>query len=154
MMTHNEIRIAAAPRRCFQVAADVERWPDFLAHYRRVRFLRRDAFGRGRVEMAARRMFGRLGYPVWWESEMECDESVPLVRYRHVGGITRGMDVEWRFHADGAGTRVEIVHDWPAGPRWPLGIGKLAADRVIGPMFIHHVAEMTLAGVKQRVEAK
>jgi ribosome-associated toxin RatA of RatAB toxin-antitoxin module len=154
MITQNEVRIDAAPQRCFRVAADVERWPDFLKHYRWVRFLRRDAFGKGLVEMAANRMFGPLGYPVWWVSEMDADERVPVVRYRHVQGITRGMDVEWRFHADGAGTRVEIVHDWPAGPRWPLGIGAVAAGRVIGPVFIHHVAGMTLAGVKLRVEAK
>jgi hypothetical protein len=62
------------------------------------------------------------------------------------------MDVEWRFRPDGVGTHVEIVHVWPEGPRWPL-VGKLAADRVIGPVFIHHVAGMTLAGIKAAVEA-
>ena len=152
MVTHNEIRMAATPSRCFQVAADVERWPEILSHYRWVRFHRRDGFGRGLVEMAARRMFGPVGYPVWWLSEMWADESVPVVRYRHVDGITRGMDVEWRFRADGVGTHVEIVHKWSSGPRWPLVSG-LAANRVIGPVFIHHVAGMTLAGVKRAVEA-
>ena len=102
--------------------------------------------------MAARRMFGRVSYPVWWVSEMWADESVPVVRYRHVDGITKGMDVEWRFHADGSGTRVEIVHDWPGGPRWPI-IGRFAADYVIGPVFIHRVAGQTLEGVKTEVEA-
>jgi ribosome-associated toxin RatA of RatAB toxin-antitoxin module len=151
MITTNEIRIAASPARCFQVAADVERWPEILPHYRRVRFRRRDGFGRGLVEMAARRPFGRVSYPVWWVSEMWADESVPVIRYRHVEGITRGMDVEWRFRPDGAGTLVQIVHEWPSGPRWPL-IGRFAADRVIGPVFIHHVAGMTLEGVKRAVE--
>jgi ribosome-associated toxin RatA of RatAB toxin-antitoxin module len=153
MITHNEIQMNASPARCFEVAADVERWPEILSHYRQVRFRRREGFGRGLVEMAARRMFGRAGYPVWWLSEMWADESVPVVRYRHVGGITKGMDVEWRFHPDGAATRVEIVHDWPRGPGWPL-IGRFAADRVIGPVFIHNVAGMTLEGVKKAVEAK
>lgn len=152
MITRNEIRMAASPARCFEAAADVERWPEILPHYRWVRFQRRDGFGRGRVEMAARRMFGVFGYPVWWVSEMWADESVPLVRYRHVEGITRGMDVEWRFRPDGNGTHVEIVHDWRSGPHWPI-IGRLAADRVIGPAFIHHVAGMTLEGVKRAVEA-
>lgn len=151
MITRNQIYVAASPGRCFEVAADVERWPEILPHYRRVRFQRRDGFGRGRVEMAARRMFGPLGYRVWWVSEMYADESVPLVRYRHVGGITKGMAVEWRFHPEGNGTRVEIVHEWAEGPKWPL-VGKFAADRVIGPIFIHHVAGQTLEGVKREVE--
>jgi ribosome-associated toxin RatA of RatAB toxin-antitoxin module len=153
MNTHNELSISASPVRCFQVAADVERWPDILSHYRWVRFHRRDGFGRGLVEMAAWRNFGPVGYPVWWVSEMFADESVPVVRYRHVDGITKGMDVEWRFLPDNDATRVEIVHEWPAGPRWPL-IGRVAADAVIGPVFIHHVAGMTLAGVKREVEVK
>jgi ribosome-associated toxin RatA of RatAB toxin-antitoxin module len=152
MVTHNEIRMAATPARCFEVAADVERWPEILSHYRWVRFRRRDGFGRGLVEMAARRMFGPFGYPVWWVSEMWAEEAVPVVRYHHVDGITAGMDVEWRFSPSGVGTHVEIVHTWPSGAHWPL-VGKLAADRVIGPVFIHHVASMTLAGVKQAVEA-
>lgn len=151
MTTHNEIYMAASPERCFWVAADVERWPDILPHYRWVRFRRHDGFGRGEVEMAAHRMFGPLAYPVWWVSEMLADDSVPVVRYKHVDGITAGMDVEWRFHPEDSGTRVEIVHEWPNGPNWPL-VNRLAADSVIGPLFIHHVAGQTLEGVKKEVE--
>jgi ribosome-associated toxin RatA of RatAB toxin-antitoxin module len=153
MITHNEIDMRASPARCFQVAADVERWPQVLSHYRWVRFQRKDGFGRGLVEMAARRTFGPVGYPVWWVSEMWADESIPVVRYRHVDGITKGMDVEWRFHPIEDATRVEIVHEWKVGPRWPL-IGRFAADTVIGPVFIHHVAGLTLAGIKSEVEVK
>ena len=42
------------------------------------------------------------------------------------------------------------MHDW-AGPAWPL-VGALAADLVIGPIFIHGIAARTLAGIKQAVE--
>jgi hypothetical protein len=84
---------------------------------------------------------------------MWADETVPIVRYRHVGGITEGMNVEWRFHSEGDATRVEIVHEWPRGPGWPL-VGRLAAKTVIGPVFIHHVAGMTLSGVKAAVEGQ
>lgn len=153
MITHNEISIGAPAARCFQVAADVERWPDILPHYRWVRFRRRDGFGRGLVEMAARRRFGPIGYPVWWMSEMWADAEKPLVSYRHVAGVTRGMAVEWRFHPDGSSTRVEIVHEWPGGANWPL-IGGIAANLVIGPVFIHHVAGRTLDGVRKAVEAR
>ena len=153
METHNEIEIRAPRKRCFEVAADVECWPEILPHYRLVRFRRRDGFGRGLVEMAAWRMFGPVRYPVWWMSEMESDPEEPIVRYRHVDGVTRGMEVEWRFHASPSGTRVEIVHDWPDGPAWPI-IGGLAANAVIGPIFIHHVADRTLEGVRRKVETE
>ena len=143
-------------RTCFQAGADVERWPERLPHYRWVRFHRQDGFGTGRVEMAARRAFGPLSYPVWWVSEMELDEARPAVIYRHVDGITTGMDVEWTFEDLGDGTtRVRIVHDWKQGPRWPLPgyLRRLIARVVIGPVFIHHVATRTLDGIRRHVEA-
>ena len=153
MRTYNAVVVQAPPDRCFQTAADVERWPEFLRHYRWVRFRRKDEFGTGLVEMAAVRPFGPLKYPVWWVSEMRVEPARPAVLYRHVEGITAGMAVEWRFSAeDGRGTRVEIVHDWPDGPAWPL-IGRLAASWVIGPVFIHAVAARTLEGVKRRTES-
>ncbi len=106
--------------------------------------------------MAARRDFGPLPYPVWWVSEMEVDESRPAVLYRHVDGITTGMDVVWTFEDRGGGeTLVRIVHAWKEGPRWPLpGIARRTiGDAVIGPVFIHHVAARTLAGIRRHVES-
>lgn len=153
MNVHNEIVIRASPKRCLQVAADVERWPQILSHYRWVRFLRKDGFATGLVEMAARRPFGPVAYPVWWASEMRVQADGPAILFRHVRGITKGMDVEWRFRAQGDGqTRVEIRHDWPRGPRWPL-VGRLAAGWVIGPVFIHAIADRTLRGIKRAVES-
>src|SRR4028119_424155 len=76
----------------------------------------------------------------------------PGVLYRHVDGITTGMDVEWSFTGlpDGT-TRVKIVHEWATGPRWPIpgGARRVIGDAVIGPVFIHHVASRTLAGIKR-----
>ena len=155
MRTVDEMVVAAPPERCFRAAADVERWPELLPHYRRVRFRRRDGFGTGLVEMAARRAFGPFPWPVWWASEMTVDEARPAVAYRHVAGITTGMDVEWTFADRGDGTtRVRIVHDWDEGPRWPLprSLRRWIADAVIGPVFIHHVASRTLAGIKRAAE--
>lgn len=156
MHTHNEIVVDAPADVTFRTAADVERWPDILPHYRWVTFHRKDGFGRGRVEMAAHRYFGPVPYPTWWVSEMEADPEGQVIRYRHVDGITEGMDVEWRLTpvgdagAGGDRTRVVIVHDWE-GPGWPL-IGRFAAEHVIGPHFVHVVADRTLAGIRARAE--
>ena len=155
MYTVDEIEIDGPVEACFRAGADVERWPEILPHYRWVRFQRPEGFGTGRVEMAARRSFGPLPYPVWWVSEMEVDERRPAVLYRHVDGITTGMDVEWTFEPLGPErTAVRIVHAWEGGPRWPLPrwARGVIADWIIGPVFIHHVAGRTLRGIKRHVE--
>lgn len=157
MHTIDEIEIRAPVDACFHAGADVERWPEVLPHYRWVRFHHKAGFGTGRVEMAARRQFGGLAYPVWWVSEMQVDGERPAVVYRHVEGVTTGMDVEWSFHPVGEAadrTLVRIVHDWPRGPSWPLPASarRGIADAVIGPVFIHHVAGRTLLGIKRHVE--
>src|SRR6266550_3163191 len=122
MRTVDQIAIGAPMDRVFQIASDVERWPEFLSHYRWVRFLDRHASG-GTVEMAACRPFGALRYPVWWVSEMTVDGPAREIRYRHVWG----------------------------GPAWPV-IGPLAARLVIGPVFIHGIASRTLRGLKHALE--
>ena len=150
MRTVDRLVIRAPVLRVFAAASDVERWPELLAHYRWVRMLERRPGG-GVVEMAAYRPFGPLNYPTWWVAEMEIDRAVPAVRYRHVRGITAGMDVEWQLVPQGDTTEVTIVHEWD-GPRWPL-IRRPAAEWVIGPVFVHGIASRTLAGIARAVEA-
>jgi ribosome-associated toxin RatA of RatAB toxin-antitoxin module len=143
-------RLVRAPLEAmFALAADVERWPEHLAHYRWVRFLERRPEG-GLVEMAAWRPFGPLNYPTWWVSEMAIDRAAPAVRYRHVRGITRGMDVLWAFAPRAVGLEVTITHWWD-GPAWPL-LRVPAASLVIGPLFVHHIAQRTLAGLAGAAE--
>ena len=148
MRTVDEGFVRAPLRVTFDIVRNVEHWPLHLAHYRFVRFLERAKDGGGIVEMAANRPFGPLNWPTWWLSEMQVvDESgaAPAVRFRHIGGITKGMDVEWRLEARDGGTHVELVHAWD-GPRWPL-IGVFAATAVIGPVFVHGIAARTLTGL-------
>jgi uncharacterized membrane protein len=150
MRTVDRTRMRAPIARVLAAATDVERWPALLPHYRRVRMLERRGDG-GLVEMAAWRPFGPLNYPTRWVSEMRVDRAAPAVHYRHVRGITAGMDVVWRLEPAGDDTEVTIVHDW-AGPPWPV-IGGAAAAWVIGPVFIHGIASRTLAGIRRAVEA-
>jgi hypothetical protein len=152
MRTVDEGFVRAPVRLVFEIVRDVESWPAHLAHYRFVRFRERARDGGGTVEMAANRPFGPLNWPTWWLSEMQVVDRAqsPAVRFRHTGGITKGMDVEWRIEARNGGTRVELVHVWD-GPRWPL-IGVFAATAVIGPVFVHGIASRTLAGLTRIAE--
>ena len=147
-------RVMRAPAQlCFRVAADVEQWTTILPHYRWVRFQRKQAFGTGIVEMAAWRDFGGpLRYPTWWLSDMRVAEEEPAICFRHIDGITRGMDVKWSFFNRGEETLVQITHAWN-GPRWPV-IGGLAWRAVIGPHFVSFIAQRTLAGVAAEAERR
>ena len=125
MQVLDELVVRCAVGRIFELARDVERWPSYLPHYRFVRFNEKRVDGGGVVEMSANRAFGAFDWPTWWRSEMQVSEDTPSVRYRHVAGITKGMDVEWSFEPTSAGTHVQVLHVWK-GPGWPL-IGTRAA---------------------------
>ena len=154
LRTVDERIVKAPPSRIFTLAADVERWPAHLPHYRFVRFNERRRDGGGTVEMSASRPFGPVDWPTWWMSLMSVtppsSSTRGSIRFRHVRGVTSGMEVEWTFDPHQAGTFVRIVHVWN-GPPWPL-IGGLAAHAVIGPVFVHGIASRTLAGLGQAAE--
>jgi hypothetical protein len=157
MRTVDERLVRAPVESIFSLAADVLQWPLHLSHYRFVRFLERQSDGGGTVEMSANRPFGGLNWPTFWTSLMSVtppgsalNAPPPSIRFRHVRGVTSGMDVEWTFDTVPGGTLVRIVHVWN-GPRWPL-IGDVAARGVIGPVFVHGIAQRTLAGLARAAE--
>jgi coenzyme Q-binding protein COQ10 len=150
METLDERIVRAPVGVVFDVVKNVEHWPALLSHYRHVRFRERSGDGGGIVEMSANRPFGLLNWPTWWLSEMTIDEMRPAVRFRHIGGVTKAMDVEWSFTPAEGGTHVRLLHAWD-GPHWPV-IGVFAATAVIGPIFVHGIASRTLAGLARAAE--
>ncbi len=145
----DQIDVRAPADRVFDVAAGVERWPAILPHYRWVRMLDRNG-DRAVVEMSAWRPFPGFNWPTWWTSEMRLDRERREVRYRHIRGVTTGMDVLWRVEPTSAGAHIALTHEWD-GPAWPL-IRRPAAAWVILPVFVHGIAARTLAGVRREAE--
>jgi len=147
--TANTITIAANPAVIFKLAAEIERWPLFLPHYRYVRLLRFSEDGRFKLAaMGARRDF----IPVAWTTTQELfPDELPLrIRFRHVRGVTRGMDVAWLLTPGPRGVHVEIRHDF--NPGWPV-IGGWLTERIIGEFFVGTIAGRTLRCVKATAEA-
>jgi coenzyme Q-binding protein COQ10 len=156
-MTTIDERLVRAPlERIFALAAEVERWPSLLPHYRYVRYLEHRADGGGVVDMSAYRPFGVLQWPTWWRSSMRVHPPggmvAPAVRFTHVGGVTRGMEVEWAFRTMPEGTHVRILHVWD-GPDVPI-LGPTAATLLIGPVFVHGIASRTLEGLAAAAERR
>lgn len=129
----------------FETAADLERWPEFLPHYRFIRYLERGD-RRNIVIMAA----VRSGIPISWTSEQVIDRDRLEVRFHHLKAFTKGMRVVWSFNETPAGVLVQIVHDLQ------FRVPALAplADRIIGNFFIHHIAGETLRHMKSHLEAR
>ena len=148
MHTENEIFIRADMAEIYQLAAPVERWPEILPHYRWVRILW-DNGERRLVEMAANR--DRI--PVRWRAEQRLFPQEPRIAFRHVGGFTKGMEVEWLFEpVEQDGVRVSIVHELPRLLGLPL-VGDLVATQIVGPLFVEDIAGKTLRRIKELAEA-
>ena len=145
MKSSVQIQIDAPFDRIFPLAAEVERWPERLPHYRYVRRLPA-ANGERRFAMGARR--GRI--PVRWEAIQRPLPDERRIEFTHTGGLTRGMQVAWRFVPNETGCDVSIEHQLELG--WPL-IGGFAAERIIGPQFVEAIARRTLRRVKTLAEA-
>lgn len=145
MKSAMRIRIAAPYERIFALAANVERWPELLPHYRYVQPV--PAAGERHFAMGAR----RGPFPVRWSAVQRPLPAERRIEFRHTGGVTRGMQVEWHFEPAGNGIwEVSIHHALIL--RWPL-IGELVARHVIGPHFIDAIAGRTLRRVRDLAEA-
>jgi ribosome-associated toxin RatA of RatAB toxin-antitoxin module len=148
MRTQNTVEMRGSLDHIVALAADTERWPEILPHYRWVTLL--DGGGDHKtVEMAARRDF----IPVKWRATqtVERDGATPIIRFHHVGGVTKGMDVAWTFNVRGDTVDVTIDHDFK--PPWPI-VGKPIAEYIIGPQFVEAIAGKTLATIKGIVEGR
>lgn len=148
MKSVTRINIAAPYARIFDLAADVERWPDRLPHYRYVRPVPAPE-GERRFAMGAKR--GPI--PVRWEAIQRPLPDERRIEFVHVGGVTRGMRVAWEFspvaNIAGEAWNVSIHHELHLG--WPL-IGGFVADRIIGPQFIDAIAGRTLRTIRDLAE--
>jgi uncharacterized membrane protein len=144
MYCENVVRVEAQMERVFALAADVERWPVLLPHYRSVRVLRR-AGRRTWLEMAARRDV----IPVRWLAVQEVFPAAGLITYRHVGGLTKGMRVVWQLVLADSAVEVTIRHRF--APPWPL-LGGWPAQLIVGRFFVQHIAGQTLRHLKAHAE--
>lgn len=140
----DEIVMRADPDRVFEAAAYVERWPEFLPHYRWIKLL--DPSPQGRiVEMAARR--GAI--PVRWTSVQSWDSARREVYYDHIAGQTRGMHVVWRVIPDEQEVLVRIIHELQFAS--PI-INSLPGRLITSRFFIRHIAQQTLRHMKRFLE--
>jgi len=138
------LRMRAPLERIFDLAAEVERWPELLPHYRYVRRL--PGSTERHFAMGARR--GPI--PVAWRAIQRPLPEERRIEFVHTGGVTTGMQVAWTLEEVDDGVDVRIEHRLDLD--WPL-IGEAVARHVIGPQFIEAIAGRTLRRIRQLAEA-
>jgi ribosome-associated toxin RatA of RatAB toxin-antitoxin module len=143
------IDVAAPPALVFAIARDTERWDRLLPHYARSRAVGgRRADGSLVVDFVARRtLIGVLGLalPVTWRARTWAEPVSRRLRFVHVAGATKGMDVTWRIEPAPGGTRVEIDHEF----RPAVLLFAVVVDR----FFTRPIAGRTLATFRDLAEA-
>ncbi len=144
MHTENTILIHGDRQRIYQLAADIQDWAKILPHYRYVVI----------EEQSERHKIARMGarrdwFPVKWRARQELLPEEYRILFQHIGGITKGMSVEWRLVPEGDAVRVTISHTltYPV----PL-LGPLFAEWIVGRLFVHNIAGKTLRCIKAMVE--
>jgi ribosome-associated toxin RatA of RatAB toxin-antitoxin module len=151
MHTTIGIEIEAPAQRVFELARDIERWPQLLPHYHKVSVRSRQA-SRIEARMVAIRHFGPIPFPVTWRAEQwaEGDDPEDLrLRFQHVWGVTRGMRVTWHIRPTSRGADVTIEHDFRRGI--PL-IGRRLLPAFVDRFFTRPIAGRTLATFKRLAE--
>jgi aromatase len=143
--TENRIVVNAPADLVYRIAAEIGDWPRILPHYRYVRVRDREN-GRREAKMGAR----RSGIPVRWSSTQELRPEALEIVYHHTAGVTRDMDVIWRVRPGDAGVDVSIDHDLEPRRWW---LRPRLARYIVGTIFVRHIAERTLQGVKRQAEA-
>lgn len=153
MRSSNDIVIHAPYDSIFPLAARVEDWGRILPHYRYVKVLRREG-NRKWVRMSAWRDF----VPVTWtamETVEEGSEEQPgTISFRHIGGLVRGMQVQWTFlPRPERGDVVVTIHHQLENPPFPVRLlGSRLIEVVVGRGFIGNIAGKTLARIKRLAE--
>ncbi len=124
------IRIDAPPQRCYEVAIDYERYPEWAKDVKQATILERDSEGRGaKVEYRAAGVGRSARYVLEYDySDAPAAFSWSLVE----GEMVRAIDGTYRFDTDDEGTRVS--YDLAIEPSIPLPgfLKRRAAGMIVG----------------------
>lgn len=143
--TIQQTTIEAAPARCFEVAVDFDRYPEWAADIKEVSVLRRDDDGRGgQVHLRAAAMGRSTSYTLRYYYGTN-----PLrLAWRLVeGDLIQRMDGSYLFEAvPGASDRTELTYQLSVDLRVPLpGFVKRRAEA--------RIVHIALEELRRRVEA-
>jgi ribosome-associated toxin RatA of RatAB toxin-antitoxin module len=123
--------IAASPERCFEIALDFERYPEWAAGLREVTVLERDDQGRG---SKVRYRAAAMGQSIRYTLEYDYSDAPRTLAWKQVDGdLTRKLDGEYVFEADpGDAQTTRMTYHLVVELKVPLlGFIKRRAEKII-----------------------
>lgn len=139
--TTERIRVDAPPEKCWEIALDFERYPEWAKDVKDVKVVERDDEGRGsQVEFRAAAMGRSVTYTLGYDySEAPTAFSWELVK----GDLMKRLDGTYRFDPDEGGTRVTYELSVDLALPLPGLVKRRAEARIVGS---------ALKELKRRVE--
>jgi ribosome-associated toxin RatA of RatAB toxin-antitoxin module len=126
----------------YELAKDMERYPEFMPDVESVRVIERESH-RTVTEWET----SVDGTPILWTEEDRFHDDKFLIEYQLIEGDLDKFEGEWRFVESKGGTEVTLTVDYD------FGIPELT--NLIGPTLQQKVgenSEMMLQGMKRRIE--
>ncbi len=138
------IVVDAPARDVYDLAKDMERYPEYMPDVESVKVVRRT--GNATVTEWETSVDGT---PILWTEEDRFDEENLTIAYHLIEGDLDKFDGEWRFESQDDGTtKVTLTVDYDFGiPELTKMIGSTLEQKV------GENSEMMLQGIKQEVEA-
>lgn len=127
---HEQIKVEAAPQRCYEVTIDFERYPDWAKDVKQATVLSRDDEDRG--EKVEYRVAG-FGKSIHYTLQYDFDAAPDAFSWRLLEGeMLRKLDGTYRFESDGDATLItyDLVIDLSAP--LPGLIKRRAAGKIVG----------------------
>jgi len=143
---NHSVDIARPLPEVYQLARQVERYPEFLPGYieSSVQEIQKDRLLLARKAV----MRGKIRA---WKSWVRFTDN-ECIDFEHAAGLLKGMKVHWQFSASGPGrTRLEIIHRMQV--RWLLGLGRLFEKWVAAPQ-VSEMAEAVVRAFKNACEER
>lgn len=136
------ILIQGPIERVYELAKDMEAYPDFMPDVESVKVIEREPH-RTVTEWET----SVDGTPILWTEEDRFDDENFVIDYQLIEGDLDKFEGQWRFVRSGSGTQVTLTVDYD------FGIPELT--NLIGPTLEQKVgenSEMMLEGMKRRIE--
>ncbi len=136
--TSVDMMVEAPPELCFQVAADMERYPEWLPDVLQVGVLERDGEGRPLAVAFQVGAFGRSANYILVYDYAEAPAAFSWSQ--RDGDLTYALDGSYRFHDGGDGT-TKVHYELSVGLRVPIpGFVRRRAEALITQAALHDLS--------------
>ncbi len=143
------IDVNVKPKPVFQVAREVETYPDFMPDVKSIKILERRDDGYMKAEWVGRVQVGSIDRDIHWIEEVWWDQDSLTSHFKMVEGDYKRYKGDWTFSPVDGGTRITLNVDFDLG--LPL-VGPLIR-KLLDKIMKENIDGM-LKAIKDRAESQ